>query len=313
MTDLMSISPAPAGDYSGYVRAAINLLTRIPDDLRTFTVSHAEALSRYRIRRSMLDLALREGLASISSAGGQLFDRHDLENLSMRADQRSPFRKLLAWWGRELDTPGGPDRTFVTEIRANCPDPTHEGECHYDSLDIDKRNILAKLPSDGPQLINEFRIALRRDWPASPPPLAHLFDEYADIEFLRLPAALRYEGDLVEKQRVADCQRMAQILVRRAPDHGFEARESFGLAVAPPFGFRHHWPEFLIEGVWTPVDPLMNRTLLRLGTIDPRSWQPYSSIGGILARLAESREAIVLHNAQYIPATIHCRRYSYAS
>jgi hypothetical protein len=285
----------------------VALMQRIPDSARTFEVTPGEAWGRFRLPADTVEALLAAGISRGGSEDGPLFDADDLYNVSVRLDLGSPHRTILSWWVRELTSLSGRESTgYRLDYVAGCPDPSHDSACRYEFPGPDATSVSVRAePTPTPQVLGQVDVRARVLWPALPAAVAELVEEFADIEFLRIPTACRIGDRLTLDRRIGDCQAVASLLVEQGLARGLTARMSFGRAFTPPFSSAHHWADFLVDEVWTPVDPLMIGLLHRMG-LPADTWGPGASIGGILGRFAERAEPWATHNGSPFEPRMRC-------
>ncbi len=286
-----------------HIRSIVGLLQSVPDSLRSFTVGIEGAEREYRISRELCNTLRAEGVPCLQHGNDMLFDRYDLLNMALRLDSGSPQRKLLRWWVRELESSDGAAVTYRMEYTARCPDNAHPSLCRYDLLGKQQRFVVEVASTPDTRTLGRILFRLPRSWPPYTQSLRCVIEEFSDVEFMQLPDPLRWDTDFIKAKRIGDCTGMAKLLVQAGTELGLRARFCYGRALTPPFSSAHYWAEFLIEGIWTPVDPLMVGALHRLGLSLAR-WDRFASIGGILARLSDRWEPLALHNDQVIPVRL---------
>jgi hypothetical protein len=206
-------------------------------------------------------------------------------NVALRVETSSRAHQALKWWGRELRRPYGPVSSYCLEFFADCPDPPHCGQCSF-TIHGRQISIPAMNRRDTDTPIHSEIFNLRRVWPALPPSIVELIDEFKDVTFLRLREPIKWDTEFIRNSRVGDCAGVATLLVKEAKARRLPARFSYGMALTPPFCTGHYWAEFLVDGVWVPVDPVLISALISLHFLPEPAWSPRSSLGGILARLS---------------------------
>ncbi|GAA4838567.1 transglutaminase domain-containing protein [Kitasatospora terrestris] len=283
---------------------------RVPDRARQFEVSATAAVSEFRIVPALLEQLRRFGLPSRRVGGDELFDRYDLLNVALNLDIGSAQRKVLSWWARELDRPYGDFHTYELEYIASCPDPRHPGTCDYRVLRPDRPRLSATRSAPDPSTLHRESFTLPRIWPDLPPAVQELIEGFSRLSYLRLPHPLCWDVEFILASGIGDCAGMSRILVDEGRKRGLAARFSFGKSLTPPFASTHYWAEFMVDGIWVPVDPLLNGAMIGWGLLNASRWTVFSSLGGIMARLARGERDLVLHaDARHgsRPVPVHLR------
>lgn len=289
-------------------RALLDKLARIPDSERRFTVTEAEARNGFQVPAEVLGRLRSEGLPATSVAGEWVFDPIDLLNVALHLDVGSKHRKVLAWWAREVERPYGDRVTYRLDYRVGCPSPGHSGDCHYSLLVPHATRTEVSRSSQEVTLLGSATFRLPRRWPAPPPELVALVDELADMQFVRLPWSLRGNTDFIRSSGIGDCFGMSKLMVAEGNARGMPARICYGRSLTPPFSAGHFWAEFLVDGLWLSMDPILIDALLGWGFLDPSRWTRYDSLGGILGRLADDFQPLVIHNGEVVESLLPCYR-----
>jgi hypothetical protein len=288
-------------------------ISKVPDHVRRFTVSADRAIADFQISLELQDALLAAGIPNTRCRGTRCFDRTDLLNISLHLDIGSRPRKVLRWWARELDSRYAGSISYRVDYLMSCPQLGHAGMCIFGMLEPGSNRIELTTDDQHSSMRHSIGFTLQRNWPPFPHVVREILDEVRHISFMRLPPSLRWDVEFIQRERVGDCGGVARILVAKAAARGVAARVSYGLALTPPFGSKHYWAEFLIDGVWVPVDPVFIAALLEWRLLDNARWNRYSSIGGILARIGEVPQPLGLHNGQSTSVRLQVRQVGKSS
>jgi hypothetical protein len=260
----------------------------IPDHVRDYDVSEAAATAVLRLPADLLAHVNAAGLARTNHDGRLFFDFDDLMNLSLDLGSPSAWTAGMRFWPRALEA-SGPYRECRVGYVFSCPDSRHTGPCQVEVLTPDRgwvrQDVTEQAAPARLAAVSEFR--LHNDWPDLPPDVAELVEEVGQLEYKRLPADLGMQSDFVNRTGMVDCAGAARILINEARRRGLPSRPSVGLVVVPPYSSVHYWMDFLVDGVWTPADPVMVGALIRWGLLSRERWHVGRSIGGILGRLSD--------------------------
>lgn len=279
--------------------ALLPLILQVPDAHRRFEVDAATAAAEYQIDGPGIDTLVAAGLPSASGADGPLFDATDLRNVTTHLDPRSRGRKVLSWWFRELERPGA-DARYRMDYVARCPDPGHDEPCRYRLAVPEDDWHETHAPAAG-GVLHSVTFDRPRTWPELPAALLDLLAETRHIRFLWLPETLREASDFVRDTGIGDCIGVAHLLVEEAGSRGLTARFSYGRSLTPPISASHSWAEFLVDGYWVPVDPVLLDVLRQWGVAGPQ-WHRNRSLGAILGRVGAERRDLVAHAGEPIQA-----------
>jgi hypothetical protein len=277
-------------------------LRNMPDAVRRFDTGPAAALRTFGLGGELLDLLRGCGVPHVDTVDGPLFDRTDLLNAAMQLDTGSRQRRVLTWWVRELERPYPAAVSYRLDYVAGCPDTVHDGSCTYSLLHPAGRRAYRLRRGDRTEPLASATFTLPRTWPPLPAEARELLDGVADVRFMRLPDALRWDVAFMLSRRLADCCGVAAYLTAEAHRRRLRARMSYGRALTPPFSSTHYWAEFLVDRCWVPVDPVFIGALLEWDLLSPVRWRRESSIGAILGRLSGTWQPTALHNGQ--PVTV---------
>ena len=267
------------------VAAAVEMLRRVPDQHRHFTVD-AGALSRvHRIDPLLLARLLDLGLPHLGSGPERRFDTLDAENLGLTLALPSPRRLGMRWWRRAFADVHA-SRAFSTVIRISAPGPAGPGD--QSGCSLDPRVWGAAVPGGVAETSSGvFMVEPRLD------DVRHVFDdscsglgELADsIRFHLLPRSLQQDLGFLAETGLADCRLAALFLATEARGHGVRARKSEGLILGRPYASWHAWVEVDVAGRWIAMDPFFLRTLAGWGVIDGQAWPANRSPHPLLWRL----------------------------
>lgn len=285
----------PPHDSSNPVEL-VDRLVRIPTYARRFVVCLQEAERRYRIDAELARKLIDVGLPHVPGPDGPLFDEHDMINLALCLRRRFPERAVMRYWADGLGRPPGEARTYEVDYLAACPTPGHRGPCEFRCRLPEEQERVCRGGAAGGAPLLTVPVHLTNDWPAVPEPLVDAAREIADVGFYRLPAAVRWDVDLLLRQRVGDCAAFTRYLVSEGTRRGLRMRAALGLIVAAPYSTPHYWAEVSVDDRWVPVDPGLLRGMAQWGVL-PEGWSPDRSPGAFLARLSTRHAYIAFHAA----------------
>jgi hypothetical protein len=276
---LPAAPPAPGGDtLTGWLRS-LDVLLRIPAELRNEQVGRAVALEMLRCGEPILDELIASGLLHGGERGAELFDRFDLVNLSLYSGSgtsvpEETMKFALRWmhehpsslfrpraWDYHVelscDRPGGcptGERDWLIarpqpEVYAGWTESlTVEPVCG-DGIDLrsDGDPLLAKgvLVTNGEH--REIRSARIRE----------IVSEYpsADYRWARMPEQLQWQPEAVLSQGYAPCIAVTLDLAAKCRAAGFPARTRRGWIMGM-LDLAHSWLEVVDEdGIVKAVDP----------------------------------------------------------
>lgn len=283
MTGAARSGPPPASEP---VEQIVDRLRRIPLPARRFWVTPAQARRVYGVDGDLLSSATAAGLPHVPGADGPLFDLDDLTNLSLRRRLRSPMRAAMRYWTGVLNRPAGERREFLVDYLARCPLPDHGGDCELTCHTPDGEVTVARGAAESDRPIATTTVTLHNDWPDLPPGVVELVGELADVEFYRLPGAMKADIGFMLEQRIGDCLGIARFLADRGTRRGQRMRSVFGLIVSPPYSAPHYWAEVDVDGRWVPVDPGLLQGLAAWGVLGP-GWPAHRSPGAFLVALTD--------------------------
>ncbi|KIF78152.1 hypothetical protein QR77_38860 [Streptomyces sp. 150FB] len=278
--------PAQLGDL-------VRRLRQVPDRQRRFADTETAARRLHRIRPELLAALTAAGLPYTGEGTERLFDGYDLGNSALHLGLVSVQSRSMRSWAKALQSSGAPGRSYRVEVVSCCPVPGHTGPCPYGVLLPDGRRLIEGPPADA--RLAELTVSPVVRWPELPEAVRELLREVEGIGFYLLPEAVRWDPEFMWRTRMADCGGAAAWLVAEGTRRGLAARFSFGLLVAKPYSTPHCWAEFLVDGVWVPVDPLLVRALNQWGGLDAQVFPPDSGPGALFHRLTGRFTKVVSH------------------
>jgi hypothetical protein len=265
----------------------------VPDEVRRFSVTAADARSMHRIDADLLDTLVAEGLPYAGPAGSRLFDDYDLGNVALHLGLMSVRRMAIRSWTHALQRNSGRERSHaLVSFVPRCPVPGHPGPCRFEMLEPGGWRRTCEGPGNGTDPAEQRDISLSGTWPVIEPRARELIADVADVDFFMLPEVIRWDQDFLLRARIADCGGVADWLVREGLRRGLAVRFSFGLMVTSPYSTPHCWAEFRTDGVWVPVDPVL---LKAMSSLDPLQWPGYRSTGAIMSRLSDRFTKVASH------------------
>lgn len=300
----MTLDVSGSGLTEATVSPLLDRVRLVPDDLRRFRATTADAAAVWGLSAQVLTDLVERGLPAERSGGDFRFDEFDLGNLALHLGCRSVQRKVIRSWARTLDRyAGAGTATFTVTYRPDCPDPRHDGPCEWEVAGRD--GVAVREVERGEPALTLTRVA---DEPAvrMPATLSSLLRDISRFEFWILPHPLRADTRFLRRTRLADCGGAAAVLIEEAAALGIPGRRRFGLLLAEPYATPHFWSEVLIEDTWVAVDPLLVSMLTRWGGLDPATWPPERSPALILLPLAADRPPVVRHKGVPAPSSYPC-------
>jgi len=309
--------PAPRGpDTTDAVEPVVERLRRVPDTARRFSQDATVARRWHRLDVDLLEALLDAGLPTVGQGDARRFDAYDLSNAALWLGRPSIQRRAVKAWGASLRYnavalrgPGADEAParYSVEVGANCPLPGHPGLCHFIILGPKGRHERLRDAYDRKSL-DRWVLSMPPRGRHLPGPVRELTAEIADVEFLMLPEAVRWDLAFLDRARVSDCGGTAAWLVAEAARRGLEARFSFGVIVARPYSAPHCWAEVRVDGRWWPVDPLLVRLLQGWGGIDPAAWDENDSPAPLFRRLADDNTIVVSHRGVWASTSLNTER-----
>lgn len=266
----------------------IEIVRRVPDRYRRYTVSKARARAFFRIPPQALQDLLDLGLPHGADLDGPLFDEHDMRSIVLLLRLPSPQRTALTTMADALDAGAAGTRAHHTvNIQARCPGP-HENSCEFNLVDPVRHSpdVVGIRVAGG----HQFTVDLRLPTPpptifAFTPEQEQLVREVSAIEFFHVPFDLNSDLGFLAEARLADCRLATHFLQHRARELGIPVRQATGLFLSRPFANRHFWIEFQDQGRWLPADPFFLMVLHRWGVLDETRWPPNRSPLGAFWKL----------------------------
>ncbi|MDJ0462520.1 transglutaminase domain-containing protein [Streptomyces sp. H27-C3] len=271
----------------------VGQLRQVPDRQRRFSVTGTGVRRLYRIRPELLSALITAGLPHVGEGPDRLYDGYDLGNAALHLGLVSVQSRSMRSWARALQSAGTPGPRLRVEIVSSCPVPGHPGPCPYGVLLRDGRRLIQGPAADAH--LTELAVSPVAQWPALPDAVRGLLREVDGIGFFLLPEAVRWDAEFMWRTRMADCGGAAAWLVAEGTRRGLAVRFSFGLLVAKPYSTPHCWAEFLVDGVWVPVDPLLVRALNQWGGLDAQAFPPDGRPGALFHRLTDRFTKVVSH------------------
>ena len=282
-------------------------LRRIPRVAGDYEFGAEEALTRFGLGESELAALRRAGLHGRSADGEFTYAGYDLHYVGLRLGLAQDVLAGVRLWRTSLErlTEAGGMRVRVTYV------PKLPGE----SGPVEGRVVLPGRPGERVELHHlapaaEFTAELSADWPALPDEVAAAVAEVARNEFCRLPERHFGDTELARRIGLTECWTGARLVVEGCRRLGRRARTAHGLMITLPFSSMHSWAEVEVDGVWTPVDPLIVDVMRRWGGLDPAAWPVHRSPGAMLVPLVWDPPApypLVSRDGRDVPATFLTR------
>lgn len=258
-------------------------LRQIPRDAGDYSIRAQDALIRFGIGEPELVALRHTGLNGKSAEGELVYADYDLHYLGLRLGLARDLLVGINMWRISLENfvQGGETRIHVTYV-PKLPDEIEP---------VDGRVVLPGEPDLPVKLRHlipaaELTAIQCATWPPLPDDAAAVIDEVAHCcEFCRLPD--RFLGDTALARRIgfSDCWTGSKLVVEACRRIGRGARIAHGLMVALPFSSVHSWAEVEVDGIWTPVDPLIVGLMRHWGGLDPYAWPLHRSPGAMLIPL----------------------------
>ncbi|MGP3973927.1 hypothetical protein ACTWQF_07720 [Streptomyces sp. 8N114] len=275
-------APVPDVYAPGTLQEAVDRILRVPDEHRTFAKDSAFAEQTWAIGPALLEALLDHGLPHRGDGDRRRFERTDLHNISTYLNLPSPYFKALTRKAQSMDEVArkGEQHIHELELRADCAEPGHTGECAFTTIPgLSRYSEPGSLRETTPGVFT-----VRAQLPSN----SLVFDEdrsdllslVADWELYVLPDGVIEDEGFSRETRLANCLIPTRLLLREAERRGIRARHGAGLLVAPPFTTLHHWVEFELDGDWVPADPVLLTAFSRWGMTDPADWPYNRSVAG---------------------------------
>lgn len=317
----MSSTPAtsPATKDTNNFKAiwpVVERMRRVPDTARRFSQDATVARRWHGIDTELLEKLLDAGLPSVGRGNARRFDAYDLSNAALWLDRPSVQRRGVKTWGASLrhnavalrsPENGDAPARYAVEVGGICPLPGHPGICHFTVLGPHGRNERLQFAANR-SVLDRWELSMPRTGRRLPKSVRKLTKELADVEFLMLPEAVRWDLKFLESARVSDCGGTAKWIVAEAARQNMQARFSFGIIVARPYSAPHCWAEVYLDGEWLPVDPLLIRLLQKWGGIDPNSWGENDSPAPLFQRLDNDNALVASHRGLWASTSLSTER-----
>ncbi|MBV8086643.1 MAG: transglutaminase domain-containing protein [Chloroflexi bacterium] len=270
---------------------------KIPNELRTFSVDARAARFLYGIKGA--DQELLRQLPSQEVEGRPLYDSDDLNNLALYLGLPSLQRQAMQSWAAALQ--------HIARGRANFT----VGYATMAAGIPGKRPLELLLPFERRQtevaelgtIVTSFNWQGPLEWSRAPERVHELLQWVASLDFFMMPWPLCITTEFARRNHILDCTTASLLLLEECQAAGIEARRRFGVLLAEPAGTLHFWTEVCVEGVWTPFDPLILRTLQRHAGLDPVEWPIDRSDGGLLMPLADDLCPVLLDGGEERPVS----------
>ncbi|HEX8472968.1 MAG TPA: transglutaminase domain-containing protein [Pyrinomonadaceae bacterium] len=282
-------------------------LRQIPRDVGDYTFNAQDALTQFGLGEYELEALRHAGLHGQSADGEYTYAECDLHYVGLRHGVAKDALAGIKLWRTSLErlVEAGEARIHVSYIPKVSDEiqPVNE----YVVLPDDPRHPV-KLRHLTPAA--EFTVTQSATWPVLPDDAAAVVDEVASGEFCLLPP--RLVGDIALAQRIGltECWTGSKFIVEECRRIGRRARIVHGLMIALPFSSAHTWAEVEVDGIWTPVDPLIIDLMRRWGGLDPAAWPHHRSPGAILRPLVWDPSApvpLVCRAGRSVPTTFLTR------
>ncbi|GAA3009932.1 transglutaminase domain-containing protein [Streptomyces fulvorobeus] len=285
----------------------VRRLRQVPDRQRRFSVTPAQARRVHGIRPELLAALTAAGVPHLGVGDARLYDAYDLGNAALHLGRLSVQSRSMRSWAKAWQTALDQAPGHRVQVLSACPAPGHPGTCRYGVL-LGGRRRRVEGPATEARL-GELRPApVTRDWPELPSDLRELLQEVEGVGFFLLPEAVRWDPEFMWRTRMSDCGGAAAWLVHEGGRRGLRSRFSFGLLVAAPYSTPHCWAEFLVDGVWVPVDPLLARALNQWGGLDPGAFPPDNTPGALFHRLTDRFTKVVSHDGIWAQVSLPTER-----
>ncbi len=282
-------------------------LRQIPRDAGDYTFDAQDALMQFGLGEPELEALRHAGLHGQSAEGEHTYARYDLHYVGLRRGVAQDVLAGINLWRASLNrlVDAGGARIHVAYV-PKVPDETQPVDGHV---------VLPGAPSHPVKLRHltpaaQFTVTQSTTWPALPDDVAAIVDEVASSEFCLLPTRLAGDTALARRIGLTECWTGSKLLVEACQRIGRRARIAHGLMVALPFSSPHTWAEVELDGIWTPVDPLIIDLMRRWGGLDPAAWPHHRSPGAIVRPLVWDPPApvpLVSRAGRSVPTTFLTR------
>ncbi|MGB2710979.1 MAG: hypothetical protein WBC33_05630 [Conexibacter sp.] len=292
----MSQSPA-------FLRADLfSRLGSIPRRDSDYSYSATDAFHHFNVDAETLGAMRRAGLSVDGPSGQDLYTRFDLHYLGIRLGFARQHLWAIGLWRRSLDRFSSRAATQVRVTYVPQMPDVPAGAVGDVMLDGGVRRRVQLLHNEPACVIEPIMI---RDWPAIPADIVSVLQEVASYEFCLMPPRLRGDTAMARDLQLLECWTAAKLIVDACEDLGHEAHIAHGLMIVLPFSNPHTWAEISVDGIWTPVDPLMITMMQRHATLDVQRWPCHRSLGPLLARMvvAEAPPPLVSIDGEPVAAT----------
>jgi hypothetical protein len=288
--------------------ALVDKLRRIPDRVRVFRCSTQWARRYLQIRGELLSFLVDNGFPHRVVDGERRFDRFDLYNCGMQLDHGSATRLARRFWPAALrDAAAGRRVRYELQFRMRCPAPAEGHVCGYTMALPGGEMRVQTVPAGGPAPGATVSLTPRPEWPELPPAAREVLAVTRGLEFMALRDEIKRDTDFILRSGLADCAGSALLVEAEARRRDVPVRRSYGYIVVPPFAAPHSWVDFLVDGLWVPVDSLLVETMIRWAVLDATDWSPSSSIGAIVARVGPEEVPPVRHDGGVVNYTLPVR------
>jgi hypothetical protein len=295
------MSASAAGTSPSELDGWIGRLRLAPDSHRDFSIDLVRAEREFGVEPLLAADLVARGLPHAPGDDGPSFADMDLHYVGLRLGCATIYQGVLRRWATTLAASA---TRVQTDIEIRCTPYAAPGTDVELLVARDER--LRTRTGTRPGTIS-FQASIPGRWPPFDPALADLLHELGELDFCRLPESLQDDLDFARRTRLANCATAAHLLVEECTRRGVEARHAYGLLIAPPYSTPHSWSEIRTGDAWVPADPLLLGLLAAHGGLDPASWPPTRSTGGILLALAERPTAIVRAASGPLEATFLTR------
>ncbi|GII84209.1 hypothetical protein Ssi03_21990 [Sphaerisporangium siamense] len=274
----------------------VDLVRRVPDEVRRFSLPAEAARTLHRVDTALLDRLVALGLPHVECGAVRLFDDHDMSNIALHLGLMSVRRRAMRAWSSALRLGGEGSPARRVHFVPGCPAPGHPGPCRYQVLAPGgtRRECVAGPDPTAPVMSLDLRV--RADWPEPPPAALELMAEVRPVRFFLLPEAIRWDLGFLRRTGLADCGGVAKYLVAEGRRRGIPVRFSFGLLVSKPYSTPHCWAEFEVDGTWVPVDPLMVAAMCAWAGLPAAEWPASRSPGALFCRLTDRFTRVAVHD-----------------
>lgn len=260
-------------------------LRQVPDTMRNFQVSPADAHRIYGISGVLLAHLVELGLPAQGDGGEARFDVFDLMNVSLHLKLGSIQRMAMRSWGatlRLIDR-GEPLVAHIQVVPDRLGSPRDQPIPFSVLVPGEGRITVSALPGIP---IRRVEWGLRTHWPDFPPATRTLLERISSLDFFMLPEALRWNLPFIERTGMSECGGASKLLLQIAGEAGLQARQWFGLLLTKPFATGHFWTEIEVNGDWVPFDPLLLKILGHATGLERALWPADRSPGAAFVPLA---------------------------